>query len=352
MTAPGDSMAACIRQLLELDESSRRETLQSLSQYVESNSMWSGPGVSDSREANLPHVAMMAAGLNVAGSSGRASDWPSTRDMRSEQFQPQKVLNNLTRGSSASMPQTIPDLARAGNIWSTELPVPSVFYEETQSQPMQGLRASPLLWESQAIPTPVMLPLSGHSVPHIDAGKYKALEEQRQQQLPSAGVAHRSGHTHTDAGGASCDSKASTLIEIDANAQQWGEPPFSGADGEESSLRSYLNYLKQIDSGRILLVRKINHLGFDSAAVLTSHYTAYGSVEHVFVPRSRSVARSQSNRPFVRKRPSGIGFVVMGECQAVDAILQDGEAQSVGGVTVYLQRFRRQSFPDEVEEAL
>jgi len=129
-------------------------------------------------------------------------------------------------------------------------------------------------------------------------------------------------------------------------------PEADGLEGDEFSLRSYLNYLKQIDAGRILLVRKINRLGFDSSAVLTAHYSAYGQLEHVFVPRSRSVARSQSSRPFVRKRPSGIGFVVMGDSEAVDAILQDGEVQCVAGVSVHLQRFRRQSFSDMGEEEM
>jgi len=159
----------------------------------------------------------------------------------------------------------------------------------------------------------------------------------------------------------SCQNEASGEAQIEEEQKSGDLPPETidgqdlppeTIDGEDSSLRSYLNYLKQIDAGRILLARKINRLGFDAAAVLTAHYTAYGSVKHVFVPRSRSVARSQSNRPFVRKRPSGIGFVVMAESQAVDAILQDGEVQSVAGVTVYLQRFRRQSFPEADEEAL
>jgi len=113
-----------------------------------------------------------------------------------------------------------------------------------------------------------------------------------------------------------------------------------------------LNYLKQIDAGRILLARKINRLGFNSASVLQDHYSRYGCVEHVFVPRSRSVARSQSNRPFVRSRPSGIGFVVMSDSDAVDKILQEGVAQCVKGEMVQLQRFRRQSFEENDEEVL
>jgi hypothetical protein len=174
----------------------------------------------------------------------------------------------------------------------------------------------------------------------------KASGQQQVQQFPSAGVAHR------DRSGASHDVKISRSTDLDSSLSS-SNPIFSDADGEESSLRSYLNHLKTIEAGRILLARKINRLGFDSAAVLTAHYSTYGCVEHVFVPRSRSVARSQSNRPFVRKRPSGIGFVVMTESQAVDAILRDGEVQSVAGVTVYLQRFRRSDgLPADVEEAL
>ncbi len=50
-------------------------------------------------------------------------------------------------------------------------------------------------------------------------------------------------------------------------------------------------------AGRILLVRKINRLGFDSASVLTAHYSAYGTVEHVFVPRSRSAELACAYEP-------------------------------------------------------
>jgi hypothetical protein len=166
----------------------------------------------------------------------------------------------------------------------------------------------------------------------------KATEQQLLHQLPSAGAPLRSG-------GVPFDAKNGSLPGTEAS-QSKALQECDGVDGDEDSLRSYLNFLKQIDAGRILFARKINHLGFDSAELLAAHFSAYGCVEHVFVPRSRSVARSQSNRPFVRKRPSGIGFVVMSGSQDVDAILRDGEAQSVAGVTVHLQRFRRQNFSE------
>jgi len=239
-------------------------------------------------------------------------------------------------------PLATPGIARDSNTWSGDLPLPMAHQMqvlgETEGPLVQALRPGVLTWD--AFPPAALAQSPLGTVKPFDAaargspGNHACSEQQRLQQLPGgAGVAQQSG-------GATCD----------ATLDQCHNPSFAGTDGEESSLRSYLNYLKQIDAGRILLARKINRLGFDSAAVLAAHYAVYGQVEHVFVPRSRSVARSQSNRPFVRKRPSGIGFVVMAESQGVNAILQDGEAQTVAGVTVYLQRFRRQLFSEDSEE--
>lgn len=225
MAAPRDTMTEYIRQLLELDEGRRRETLQSLSQYAETK---------------------CGNGMPIPGPSP----------------QPRAPLGARTAPAAATLPITAPQ---------------------------------------------------GGAEP-----SHKSPERQRLQQVPSAGAVQGSG-------GPPCDTKAAST------------------EGEELSLRSYLKYLQQLSSGRILLARRINRLGFDSADVLAAHFARYGRVAHVFVPRSRSVARSQSHRPFVRRRPSGIGFVVMDEDGAVDAIFQDGETHCVAGVAVQLQRFQRQS---------
>lgn len=155
---------------------------------------------------------------------------------------------------------------------------------------------------------------------------------------PTNGSQLRSG----PASGASLDMASA---EGAANAVPWSQEvsyPLSATETKETSLRSYLNHLKHLDSGCILLARKINRLGFESAEILKAHYSSYGQVAQVFVPHSRSVAKSQSHRPFVRRRPSGIGFIVMNSSVAVDSILLDGDEQAVAGVVVQLQRFQPQ----------
>jgi len=78
-----------------------------------------------------------------------------------------------------------------------------------------------------------------------------------------------------------------------------------------SSLRVNLEDLNSIDSQRIVLCRKINRLGFESAKALKTHFSKFGEVERVLVAHCHSKSRT------IQYRPAGIGFAVM--CKAEDA---------------------------------
>lgn len=110
-------------------------------------------------------------------------------------------------------------------------------------------------------------------------------------------------------------------------------------------MRSHLRDLQTVDSSRILLLRKINRLGFDSPRMLEDHYKNYGHVERVLVAHSH--VKSPYRRYVKRLRPSGLGFVVMSTIAEVDAILADGAEQMVAGALIKVQRFERRG--DEFE---
>lgn len=125
-----------------------------------------------------------------------------------------------------------------------------------------------------------------------------------------------------------------------------------GATQHGETLRMHLRSLLNVDSKRVLIVRKINRLGFASPQVLNEHYSWYGTVERVYVAHSRvksGTGPSQANVPS-RLRPSGLGFIVMSKCEETEAILAEGTEQNVCGALIRVQRFERRMVEDEAEE--
>jgi hypothetical protein len=118
-----------------------------------------------------------------------------------------------------------------------------------------------------------------------------------------------------------------------------GVPAPKAPGGEEETLRTHLRDLQKVEAERVVLVRKINRLGFDSPAALEAHYSRYGTVERILVAHSH--VKSQNRRIAARLRPSGLGFVVMGSKEEVEAILSDGPEQMVSGALIRVQIFTR-----------
>merc|ERR1719247_3449685 len=141
--------------------------------------------------------------------------------------------------------------------------------------------------------------------------------------------------------------------------QQQMPPPQSKGDGvaqnrsppaEDSmqTLRTHLRALTNVEPDCVFLVRKINRLGFDSPKTLGAHYSRYGTVENVLVAHSHVKSQNRHHAP--RLRPSGLGFVVMGEKEAVDAILQEGPEQMIAGQRIRVHVFTRCSTEDMLKE--
>mmetsp|Transcript_102587 Transcript_102587/g.203633 ORF Transcript_102587/g.203633 Transcript_102587/m.203633 type:complete len:415 (+) Transcript_102587:127-1371(+) len=138
-------------------------------------------------------------------------------------------------------------------------------------------------------------------------------------------------------------------VQAQGTALHQADPP---KKPPADTLRAHLQSLVKIDSGRIIIVRKINRLGFASPSVLTAHYSRVGIVDRVLVAHSRVKHACQwkvEPSDAQRLRPSGLGFVVMSKVSEAEAIFAQGVEQMVGGTVIRIQRFERRA-THEVEE--
>eukprot|EP00927_Polykrikos_kofoidii_P026574 TRINITY_DN23638_c0_g2_i1.p1 TRINITY_DN23638_c0_g2~~TRINITY_DN23638_c0_g2_i1.p1 ORF type:complete len:600 (-),score=81.05 TRINITY_DN23638_c0_g2_i1:103-1902(-) len=121
--------------------------------------------------------------------------------------------------------------------------------------------------------------------------------------------------------------------------------------GEDETISSHLRLLRETNQNCVVIVRKINRLGFESPTSLKEHYSKYGTVENVLVSHYRvKSTRSQKRVLSSRLRPSGMGFVVMSRPEEVDLIIADGAHQTVASVNIVVQRFERKSIDQERED--
>ncbi|CAJ1336362.1 unnamed protein product [Effrenium voratum] len=116
-----------------------------------------------------------------------------------------------------------------------------------------------------------------------------------------------------------------------------------GSDANHSgdTLRMHLRSLLHVDSSRVLIVRKINRLGFSSPTILKEHFSWYGTVENVLVAHSRVKSGGGQAGIVSRLRPSGLGFVVMSKAEEAEMILTQGNEQQVCGTVIRVQKFER-----------
>lgn len=120
-------------------------------------------------------------------------------------------------------------------------------------------------------------------------------------------------------------------------------PPVSHGKDMVGTLRKNLEALQEQNPMSILIVRRINRLGFNSSTFLEKHFAQFGDgVLHVLVAHSR--VKPSVKRPVARVRPGGIGFVVMANHLDVDSLL--AKKHVIHGVTIQVQRYEVRSFAD------
>lgn len=116
--------------------------------------------------------------------------------------------------------------------------------------------------------------------------------------------------------------------------------------GWNGTLRTHLSTLQNEDPMCVLIVRRINRLGFDSDEALKEYFKELGGVRHVLVAHSR--VKPNAKRPVARVRPAGIGFVVMGSQEETNEILAMQE-HVIRNVSVQVHRYETR-FPLDEEE--
>jgi len=134
--------------------------------------------------------------------------------------------------------------------------------------------------------------------------------------------------------------------KVDIEACPEFKPPVSAAIAKQreqecrlgaGSLRQSLLILRERHPHRVLIVRKIKKLGFESPQVLKKHFCKYGDVEDVLVAHSN--VKATPKRPNRRVRPAALGFVVMCSEEGVRSALEAGETQAVGGSVIEVSSF-------------
>eukprot|EP00746_Dinoflagellata_sp_MGD_P076758 gnl/MRDRNA2_/MRDRNA2_30878_c0_seq1.p1 gnl/MRDRNA2_/MRDRNA2_30878_c0~~gnl/MRDRNA2_/MRDRNA2_30878_c0_seq1.p1 ORF type:complete len:302 (-),score=54.20 gnl/MRDRNA2_/MRDRNA2_30878_c0_seq1:81-986(-) len=114
--------------------------------------------------------------------------------------------------------------------------------------------------------------------------------------------------------------------------------------GWNGTLRTHLSTLQNEDSMCVLIVRRINRLGFESDEALKEYFTKLGNVRHVLVAHSR--VKPSVKRPVARVRPAGIGFVVMETQEETNTVLAQKE-HVIRNVSVQVHRYETRCPIDE-----
>lgn len=103
-------------------------------------------------------------------------------------------------------------------------------------------------------------------------------------------------------------------------------------------IASHLKNLEDEDASRIIHVRRVHKLGFNSSELLRQYCSQFGPVKRVAV--SNAHEKEDSVPSWVRLRPSGIAFVVMEQRESAEALFAQGEAHEVCGCEILMRRFQ------------
>jgi hypothetical protein len=115
------------------------------------------------------------------------------------------------------------------------------------------------------------------------------------------------------------------------------------------NIASHLNELEGEDPNKVLILRRINRLGFESGSILKEHYERYGPVSKVLLSNAHT---RQAGTPFpVRLRPSGIGYLLFEDAESAAKALAEGELQTVRNVEIFVRAFKGRQTEDEIHDA-
>lgn len=102
-------------------------------------------------------------------------------------------------------------------------------------------------------------------------------------------------------------------------------------------LGANLASLERQDPSCILILKKINRLGFAAAEVLARHYSRYGAVAEVLLSNAQERSGERSRQQ--RLRPSGMGWLRFESASSAALALSAGEEQWVEGAGILVRQF-------------
>eukprot|EP00746_Dinoflagellata_sp_MGD_P160880 gnl/MRDRNA2_/MRDRNA2_87824_c0_seq1.p1 gnl/MRDRNA2_/MRDRNA2_87824_c0~~gnl/MRDRNA2_/MRDRNA2_87824_c0_seq1.p1 ORF type:complete len:319 (+),score=79.05 gnl/MRDRNA2_/MRDRNA2_87824_c0_seq1:173-1129(+) len=129
-----------------------------------------------------------------------------------------------------------------------------------------------------------------------------------------------------------CPPKPTTVVQ---DAKECAIP--TGFEQGET-LRTHLEALAEEDANRILIVRRINRLGFESPQLLQNHFAEFGEVRRVFVAHSR--VKPSAKRPVPRVRPAGLGFVLMETAEDAQKVANSGPQMMINDVSIEVKLYQ------------
>jgi len=107
----------------------------------------------------------------------------------------------------------------------------------------------------------------------------------------------------------------------------------------EYKIATHLAKLDSIDPKRVLKLRNIASLGFNSALIIRQYLAKFGNVDEVLL----SGSEDETPQPMegYRHRPSRFCFVVMNSQEEAAAVLRQGAAHNVSNTNIIVERFVR-----------
>lgn len=114
----------------------------------------------------------------------------------------------------------------------------------------------------------------------------------------------------------------------------------------QGTLRTHLEELRDEDAECILIVRRINRLGFQSSDLLSEYFEKFGGAGRILVAHLR--VKPSSRRPTPRIRPAGLGFVVMKSGEDVLRVMKESTHQ-IGDVVIAIEQYRTDRRFSELE---
>jgi hypothetical protein len=173
------------------------------------------------------------------------------------------------------------------------------------------------------------MPVGQMQVEAMTAANRPPQKEQRLQQQPQPAVQQ-------------LQQKRETQQQLAAPIAGSAQRP-AGESRRLVSLRHQFRQLDGVEHSCVILVRKIQYLGFSASTQLENHFKAFGPVQDVVLPQSHtkpSLPSESNNRvETVRQRPTNLAFVIMERTAGAEAALAAGTEQLIGGVTVVLDPF-------------